>query len=210
MTTRLGLVSDVHSSPAPLREALELFRREGVDEIVCAGDIAGYRDALRPTVELLIEYGCRTIAGNHDQAWLDAAGDDADAVVRDFLGALPRTLELEGEQKRLLVVHAEPPAKQTGGIRLLDPDGGVRPERRALWEARLAGLEHDVLIVGHTHQVYAETLGGPLVVNPGSTAFNHSCMILTLPELAVETFALGGREIIRCWNFGMLADPAAN
>ncbi len=210
MTTRLGLVSDVHSSPAPLREALELFRREGVDEIVCAGDIAGYYDTLRPTVELLIEYDCQAIVGNHDQSWLATAGDDADAVVRDYLRGLPATLELDRDGRRVLVVHAEPPAAQTGGIRLLDPDGGVKPDRRAQWDAALADLAHDVLIVGHTHQVYAETLGGVLVINPGSSAFNHSCMILTLPELAVETLALGGREIIRCWNFGMLAGASTD
>ena len=206
MTTRLGLVSDVHSRPAPLREALELFRREGVDEIVCAGDIAGYFDTLRPTVDLLIDYGCRTIAGNHDQSWLEQAGDDADRVVRDYLAGLPETLEFECDGKRILVVHAEPPARQSGGIRLLDADGGVRPDRRELWDAALAGLGHDVLIVGHTHQVYAEMLGGVFVVNPGSSAFNHSCMILTLPELVVETRALGGRDIVKCWNFGMLVD----
>lgn len=204
MTTRLGLLSDVHSSPAPLDEALELFRREGVDDIVCAGDIAGYHDTLRPTVDLLIESGCKAIAGNHDHSWLGAAGDDADAVVRDYLAGLPETLEFDCEGRRIFVVHAEPPSRQTGGIRLLDPDGGVKPDRRALWDAALADLEHDVLIVGHTHQVFAETLGGVFVVNPGSSVFNHSCMILTLPDLAVETRALGGREIIRCWNFGML------
>ena len=209
MTFRLGLVSDVHSSPAPLREALERFRREGVDEIVCAGDIAGYFETLRPTVDLLREYRCASIAGNHDRDWLETAGDDADPVVRDYLAGLPASLEFERRGKRILVVHAEPPDRLTGGIRLLDPQGEVKPERRAHWDAALAGLEHDLLIVGHTHQVYAETLGGVFVVNPGSSVFNHSCMILSLPELEVETLALGGRNIVRCWNFGMLARSPA-
>jgi hypothetical protein len=29
-------------------------------------------------------------------------------------------------------------------------------------------------------------------------------MILSLPDLAVQSFALGNREIVRCWNFSML------
>ena len=41
-------------------------------------------------------------------------------------------------------------------------------------------------------------------VNPGSSAFNHSCMILSLPDLGVREFALGNREIVKCWNFSML------
>ena len=68
------------------------------------------------------------------------------------------------------------------------------------------GLGVDVLVVGHTHQVYAERIGDVFVVNPGSSAFNYSCMILSLPDLTVETFALDGRELIKCWNFSMLND----
>ena len=68
----------------------------------------------------------------------------------------------------------------------------------------LSGFEHDVLIVGHTHQVYAEQLGEVFVINPGSSVFNHSCMILSLPDLSVQTYALGKQEIVKCWNFSML------
>ena len=204
MTTRIGLVSDVHSSPEPLSHALEIFARQRVDEIICAGDIAGYYDRVLPTVDLLRAAGCRAVLGNHDQEYLQLPPARQDPVVRDYLATLPRTLELEIEQKRLLVVHANPPAEQKGGIRLLDPDGAVKPERRQQWSEKLAGLGRDLLVVGHTHQVYAERIAGVFVVNPGSSAFNHSCMILSLPDLTVETFALGGRELVKCWNFGML------
>ena len=104
-----------------------------------------------------------------------------------------------------MVVHASPPAEPDGsGIRLLDTEGEVRPERSREWAARLADVERDVLIVGHTHQVFSVRLGETLVINPGSAVFNHSCSILSLPDMSVQNFALGGREIVRCWNFGML------
>ena len=103
-------------------------------------------------------------------------------------------------------MHAEPPAAQIGGLRLLDADGEPRAERLQEWRERLGDFEPDVLIIGHTHQVYALEIGNTFVVNPGSTVFNHSCMILNLPDLQVETIALGGQEIIKCWNFGMLQD----
>ena len=76
-------------------------------------------------------------------------------------------------------------------------------ERQDKWTKSLVDFDHDVLIVGHTHQVYAEQLGRVLVINPGSVPFNHSCMILSLPDLSVETYALGDREIAHCWNFSM-------
>lgn len=203
MTTRIGIVSDVHSSPVPLREALEIFAREQVDDIICAGDIAGYFDTVAPTVELLIEHRCKSIVGNHDQSYL-AKTPDTEPAIRAYLQALPKTLELEIEQKRIFVVHANPPAEQHGGIKLLDQEGGFKPERLDEWRARLSDFEFDVLIVGHTHQVYAVELGGIFVVNPGSSVFNHSCMILSLPDCAVTTYALENRDIVKCWNFSML------
>lgn len=204
MTTRIGLVSDVHASPVPLAQALEIFAGEGVDEIICAGDIAGYYDTLESTVELLEQANCRTIAGNHDLSYLEKPAHDGDRRIRKYLRNLPRKLDLEIEGKKVFVVHANPPCEQVGGIRLLDRQGNPRDDRQQEWSEKLAGLGRDVLIVGHTHQVYALRLGEVLVVNPGSSVFNHSCMILSLPDLTVRSFGLGGRDIVKCWNFGML------
>jgi putative phosphoesterase len=207
MSTRIGLISDVHSSPLALAEALQIFAEQRVDDIICAGDIAGYYDSLLPTVQLLAESGCKTIVGNHDQTWLEknSRGDHAEGSneIRDYLQHLPQTLELVIEGKRLFVVHANPPSEQHGGIKLRDRYGNLVAERKADWTQALAAFEHDVLIVGHTHQVYAEQLGRVLVINPGSVPFNHSCMILSLPDLSVETYALGDRDITHCWNFSM-------
>jgi putative phosphoesterase len=206
MTTRIGLVSDVHSSPGPLGQALEIFSNENVGQIICAGDIAGYYDTLAPTIELLAQSNCRAIVGNHDQSYLEKTPRDGDSSIRAYLENLPQTLDLEIEQRRVYVVHANPPSEQHGGIKLLDQQGEVRQERKDQWTLALAELEHDILVVGHTHQVYAEQLGGVFVVNPGSTVFNHSCMILSLPDLSVQTFALGNQEIVKCWNFSMLSN----
>lgn len=206
MTTRIGLISDVHSTPGPLAEALELFSNEKVDDIICCGDIAGYYDTLEPTIELLARSNCKTIVGNHDQDYLEKPLQDGESSIRAYLQNLPQTLDLEIEGKRIYVVHANPPSAQHGGIKLLDQQGETRQDRIDEWSMALSELEHDVLIVGHTHQVYAEQLGEVFVINPGSSVFNHSCMILSLPDLSVQTYALGTQEIIKCWNFSMLSN----
>jgi putative phosphoesterase len=219
MTTRIGLISDVHSSPVELAEALQIFAEQQVDDIICAGDIAGYYDTLLPTIRLLVQADCKTIIGNHDQSWLEkntpehkdvdgspdssSASSQDSSEIRSYLMQLPQTLELVVEGKRLFVVHANPPSEQHGGIKLRDRYGNIVAERKADWAQSLADFDHDVLIVGHTHQVYAELLGRVLVINPGSVPFNHSCMVLSLPDLRVETYALGDREITHCWNFSM-------
>jgi protein phosphatase len=202
MSTRIGLISDVHASPDLLAEALAIFADAQVDDIICAGDIAGYYDSLLPTVQLLQQCECKAIVGNHDQSWLEQNPAAANPEIRSYLQNLPLTLELEIEGKRLFVVHANPPSEQHGGIKLRNRDGDLVEQRLQDWTERLAAYDYDVLIVGHTHQVYAERLGELLVINPGSVPFNHCCMILSLPDLDIETFALGGREIVNCWDPG--------
>jgi len=198
----LGLLSDVHATAAPVREALSIFGRAGVDQVLCAGDIAGYHDEVEKTVALLADSNVRAVRGNHDLRYLDRCGKNAEDRVSAYLRQLPAVIDIEIAGKRVSVVHAEPPdACEGGGIRLLDQDGMLRPERAALWTQQLAGYDSDVLVVGHSHQVFAERLGGTLVVNPGSTVFNHSCAILRLPEMTVQILPLSGQQIRRTWNW---------
>jgi len=198
----LGLLSDVHATAAPVREALAIFEQAGVDQVLCAGDIAGYHDEVEKTVALLADSSVRAVRGNHDLRYLDRSGENAEDRVSVYLRRLPAVIDIEVAGKRLLVVHAEPPdACEGGGIRLLDKDGKLRPERAVLWTQQLAGCDCDVLVVGHSHQVFAEWLGGTLVVNPGSTVFNHSCAILRLPEMTVQVLPLSGQSVRRTWNW---------
>ena len=205
----IGLLSDVHSSPEPVAEALDIFARAGVDEVFCAGDIAGYRDGVQETVALLTACGARSVLGNHDIGYLQNADPDADDPVASYLGSLPAYIDTEIEGRRVYMVHAEPPAACLGGIRLRDRSGAVQPDRVAHWAQQLNGFAPEVLIVGHTHQVFAEQVGGTLIVNPGSAPFNYCCAILRLPELSVQNFALCGRDIKPTWKWGDHLLPGA-
>ncbi len=198
----IGLISDVHATPAPVEEALSVFQQAGVEQIYCAGDIAGYNDQLEQTIALLVGSGCQTVVGNHDLLYLDHYADEPGNGAVAFFNQLPASIDTTIAGKRVYMVHAHPPDACHGGIKLLDPLGEVRPDRVALWTKQLQAFGFDVLVIGHTHQVFAEQLGNTLVVNPGSSAFNHSCAILRLPEMTVEVFPLSGKAIERTWNWG--------
>lgn len=200
--TSIGLISDVHATVAPVAEAFSIFEKAGVDAIFCAGDIAGYRDELEQVIELLEKKDCRSILGNHDVLYLDHYGDDSDDRAVDYFKGLPTVIENTIDGKCIYMVHAHPPDACHGGIKLLDRFGELQSEHVAYWSDQLKPFDYDVLIVGHTHQVFTQYLGDILVVNPGSSAFNHSCAILHLPEMRVQTFALSGKAIERAWNWG--------
>ncbi len=199
MTHRIGLLGDIHSSLAPLHDALARFRAEAVDCIVCTGDIAGYGgNELEQVVHLLRDAGCKAVAGNHDLA----ARKRVKGRLREFFMSLPRAIDLEIGNTRIHVVHGEPPAKPWGGIRLLDQRGALIQTRVQEWTRRLEGFDYDILVTGHTHQCFSERLGGMLVINPGSTLFNHSCMILDLPQQQVKLLGVGGRQPVPVWHWG--------
>lgn len=203
--TLIGLISDVHAAPEPVAEALRIFKQAGVKQVLCAGDIAGYMDQLDATITLLVENNCQTIMGNHDLLYLDHHDEDdveSNQHTLSFLRQLPATYLDIIEGKSLYMVHAQPPDGCHGGIKLLDKNGKIMPERVAQWSQTLQSFDHDVLVVGHTHQVFAEYLGDTLVINPGSSVFNNCCAILRLPEMSVEMFPLSGKKIEPTWNWG--------
>jgi predicted phosphodiesterase len=203
LSTRIGLISDVHATPEPVAEALARFEAEGVDRILCLGDIAGYGEALDATVDLLIERDCEAILGNHELWYLDKHADEEDAPVNRWFSSLPRVIKLTLEGKCLYAVHASPPDSYMDGIKLLDIDGQLIAEEKACWTQRLQGFQPDVLLVGHTHQVFCEPVGATLVINPGSTKFNHTCAILSLPEMKLDVLALSGKQPVKFWNWGI-------
>jgi predicted phosphodiesterase len=151
---------------------------------------------------LLKDSGCRVIKGNHEQWYLEKANHQVVSSTNDYIKSLPPVIQEEMEGKRLYLVHASPPQSMMKGIRLLDEHGNIIEEEKHAWTERLAKFDHDVLIVGHTHQVFAEQLGHTLVINAGSTRFNHCCAVLSLPGITIEWFALSGQIIDYAWNWG--------
>lgn len=200
---KIGLIGDPHASPDPVAEALTIFRSEKVDEIWCTGDIAGYGEQLEETIALLQESDCQSILGNHEIWHLEKYVDQGDSITNQYFNSLPLVLHKEIEGKRLYMVHASPPDSMMAGIRLLDQHGNILEAEKQAWSEHLNHFDYEVLIVGHTHQVYAETMAATLVINPGSTQYNHSCAVLSLPDLTVEWFTLSEQSIKKSWNWGM-------
>src|SRR5690606_23986640 len=113
---------------------------------------------------------------NHDR-WI-AHGRDKDWAVdawvretispddRAWLGDLPETLVVDGE---VYMCHATPQDDVSPWMDDFHDDYGVVPTAREKIEARAVGLDHPVLLCGHTHAPRTLRLAdGRLLVNPGS------------------------------------------
>jgi putative phosphoesterase len=196
----IGLLADIHAHPASLEDALRRFEAASVEHILCAGDIAGYFDELDACIRLLDAYRVECVQGNHDRHHADRhPGNPAAAWLR----RLPASRHLVLEDRRIHLVHDTPLDNSDSGIRLLDRDGQWIESAVEDWTQRLKDLDCDILVVGHSHQVFARRMDGLLLINPGSTAFNHAAALLELPGERVEFIPLQGKPLLPSWNFGL-------
>jgi putative phosphoesterase len=190
---RIGIVSDIHCNHAGLAAALE--QMGPVDELLCAGDsVLEYRLG-NEALELLRERNARCVLGNHEIVLLGPHGERARAMphVRrenlDWLAALPLRVELEIAGKRILMVHGSP----------FDPwDEYIYPGSREL--KKLAEVDADYLIYGHTHCQLAERIGKVMVINPGSAGDardhrNGRALSYAVLDLASDEVKIGNYRV---------------
>lgn len=163
--TRYGIVADAHGNDEALGRCLEYLTAEGVDQIVCLGDVVGYHPGANRCVALLDEYAVDAIAGNHELMALGQLGTErcADKVAwamartrrdlspesRRYLRGLPLRRLYED---RVLVFHAAFDAVD----RYLHRDEDVRRTAEAV-RAALPSVR--VCFFGHTHVRKVHELG---------------------------------------------------
>jgi putative phosphoesterase len=192
---RLGIVSDIHCNAAALE--LAIARMGPVDELLCAGDAFYEYRFSNEVIGLLQEHRARYVLGNHENVLLDHRGvraREAPSVNQAkvaWVAEQPWSIEVDvGGGRRLLMVHASP----------LEPyTQYVYPRSREL--ARLAEIEADYVILGHTHTQMVERVGRALVVNPGSTGeardhangrrLSYAVLDTASGEVLIDNFQVG-------------------
>jgi putative phosphoesterase len=179
---RIALIADIHGNRVALEAVLAALRRDGVDRLVCLGDVATLGPEPGPVVETLRELACPCVLGNHDAFLLEpslvASYTEAPPVVGavdwcrerlpadalDFLRTFRPTveLELELEGSRLLLFHGTPRSSVEDLLATTPADALDR---------MLEGVEATLLACGHTHVQLLRQHRGRLIVNPGSVGF---------------------------------------
>ena len=153
---RYGIISDLHSNIEGLKSCLAALDAEGVDEVLCLGDIVGYNAKPSECLDLAFERCSHVIQGNHD---------------RYLLGEIPERLkesivhvakwggeQLSDEQKRklkglsetkvvddqLLMVHGSPRNRDEDLLTHDAIEGALR-----CMKGKYMGLY--VCVFGHSH-----------------------------------------------------------
>jgi len=173
---RVGLISDIHGNRLALDAVLSELEQEGIDQLVCLGDVAvGPQPA--EALARIRELGCPVVMGNWDAAFLGDMPEPRDEVGRrlveigewwsnflspadrEFMQSFVPTLDLELDGTRAVCFHGSPHSYDDW-IFATTPDTELK--------AMLDGFEQPVLIGGHTHLQMIRRYEEAVIVNPGS------------------------------------------
>lgn len=158
---RIGIVSDIHCNHEAL--AIALDRMGDVDELLCAGDAVYQFRFSNEVIEMLRERDARYVLGNHEDVLLSEWGERArslpsvraDALA--YMATQPRRIDTTVNGKSLVMVHGSP----------FEPHNEyIYPNSPSM--SRLAELDVEYVVLGHTHYQMAERIGRTLIINPGS------------------------------------------
>lgn len=167
----MAIVSDIHSNLPALEVVLEQIEKEGVDQILCAGDIVGYGPHPNEVIERLRKMEITIIQGNHDRAVLAHDSSNMNIQAQDAVWWTIENLKKEGQDYlsrldaqqsffwnglRIGIFHGSP----------RNPDEYVAEESA---DDELLDLgKCEFLVLGHTHVPFIKSLDRGTIVNPGS------------------------------------------
>jgi putative phosphoesterase len=170
---RIAIISDLHSNV----EALSALPKD-YDELWVLGDLVNYGPDPRETIDFVRTHATMVIRGNHD----NAVGYGADcrcsprfrvmaestrqntcsvlsAADKQYLRELPICACREIDGEIFFLCHATPS----------DLLYEYRPPDSLLWKHdEEASSGANTVLVGHTHQPFAQTFGTRRIINPGS------------------------------------------
>jgi putative phosphoesterase len=168
---RVAFISDVHSNIYALEAVLDDIGRNGIDQIIHAGDVVGYCAFPNQTIEMFRRNRIMSIAGNHDQAAVAASSSGMNPVASEAVLWTARNLTPESLQYlKGLRPHMD---MFVGAVRASVHHGSPRDEKEYIFEEdatpnllRACGAR--LLVLGHTHIPYIKTTNLGMIVNPGS------------------------------------------
>ena len=122
---RIGVITDVHANLPALLAVLDVFKAEGVDQIVHLGDVIAIGPFPTECLELLLSTdGVRFVMGNHDNWYANGlpqprpdwmtdgelthqywTHDQLGSVYQEMVAVWPWTIQMEVEGVRLAFMH---------------------------------------------------------------------------------------------------------
>ena len=181
---RIAIFSDIHGNLVSLDAVLADIRRQGIQQMVCLGDVAATGPQPRDVLARLQKLAIPIVQGNTDE-WLLAPelwGQDSEFYTRiyeieqwgadllteadkEFLGTFQATVEIKlDETQSLFCFHGSPKGNR---------DIIRATTETAVLDDYFSDTTAKFLAGGHTHQALLRRHEDKLIINPGSVGMPY-------------------------------------
>jgi predicted phosphodiesterase len=189
---RIAIIADTHGNLIALNTVLAEITAQGIEQLVCLGDVAGLGPQPREVIARLRALACPVVMGNADEFLLDPsvldpqhhpAADDSLRRMHDmerwcaaqlrpedraYIRTFQPTVEVPLSRGRSLLCYHGSPRSNREEIRASTPDADL-VERLGLRRAL-------VMAGGHTHEQFFRRLDQTIVINPGSVGLPYETL----------------------------------
>jgi putative phosphoesterase len=184
---RIAIFSDIHGNLVSLEAVLADIEREGIEQMVCLGDVAATGPQPREVLARLRELNIPIVQGNTDEWLLQPQPYEGDsefhqqihemdmwavaqltAVDRTFLQTFQPIIEIAIDTDNTLLCFHGTPRHNREIMRATTPDEEVAP--------MMADYSATILAGGHTHQPMIRRYEDKLILNPGSVGLPYLVM----------------------------------
>lgn len=176
---KIGILSDIHANSYALEAVLKMAKKKRIEKLLILGDYIGYYFDPDVVLQMLDEWPCDRIKGNHEHILKDYMKDDPlfrkeitskygvghesslnklSSTQIDDLISLPDTKKVVYDDVTFLLTHGSP----------WDYDHYIYPdsERKVLAKCDIAGI--DFVLMGHTHYPFCYRGEHSQIINVGS------------------------------------------
>jgi putative phosphoesterase len=169
---KIVIISDIHGNFDALSALPEPY-----DELWVLGDLVNYGPEPAAVIDVVRSQAALIVCGNHDYSigfnqdpqcsprftkMAEATRQYTNSVLsmehKHFLRHLPRFVETQRDGTRFYLCHAVP----------FDPLFGYCQADSSRWITEVEAIDADIVLVGHTHTPFVQSVGSRQVVNPGS------------------------------------------
>jgi predicted phosphodiesterase len=193
---KTAILADIHGNLTALDAVLAAIDAEGIERVICLGDVATLGPQPHGVVVRLRALGCPIVMGNTDADLLalqrDADAQDGDARAIESNGDFDRWSAAQLTDDDFAFIRTFQPTISVAlgdGVTLLCYHGSPRSydERitaetpDAVLREMLAATPAHLYAGGHTHQQLLRRHRDALVVNPGSVGFAKDAIAPATP-----------------------------
>ncbi len=175
---KIGIISDIHGNYDALITVLNEAKQKGVEHLLVLGDIVGYYYHPEKILNALSEWRFDMIKGNHEYILENLIADpslSASIRIKYGSGHKEAVNKLSLQQLNFLKDLPETKSVILDGISFLMSHGSpwsndfyIYPDCDSATVKKCDSIEHDFVLIGHSHYAFAIKNENSILINPGS------------------------------------------